>query len=148
MRAKHARQIRRGIIHRRIYNDALATASEPDSVMYVYRWASEWQSSASKLELAAWWRTARYTTRNPPYPRRGNNVSTENFYRVAATVTFAGEWFVPIDENVQTPEHAAEYVRSCVGAEDPENIIEEHAATVNFTDIWVTDEDGERLTNA
>lgn len=60
MRARHARQIRRGITHRRVYEDALATASEAYSVMFVHRWAADWRSSASKLALAAWSRTARY----------------------------------------------------------------------------------------
>ena len=70
---------------------------------------------------------------------------TDYFYRVKGTVTFTGEWFVEIDENIETPEHAIEYVRSMVDCQEPENVLEAHRLYVVPSEVWVTDEDGERV---
>lgn len=69
------------------------------------------------------------------------------YFRVEAEVTFTGEWFVEIDENVWTHEHAIEVVEDAAGIDDPENILLEHRAIVNHSKIWVTDENGERIEN-
>ena len=67
------------------------------------------------------------------------------YYRVKGTVTFTGEWFVEIDEYVQTPKDAIEYVRSMIDCQEPENIIEKHKMSADAREVWVTDEDGERV---
>ena len=70
---------------------------------------------------------------------------TDYFYRVKGTVTFTGEWFVEIDENIETPKDAIEYVRSMIACEGPENILEKHKMSADAHEVWVTDEDGERV---
>lgn len=67
------------------------------------------------------------------------------YYRVKVTVTFTGEWFVGIDECVQTPKDAIKYVRSMIDCQEPENILEEHKLSADVREVWVTDEDGERV---
>ena len=70
---------------------------------------------------------------------------TDYFYRVKGTVTFTGEWFVPIDENVRTPRDAIESVRSMIDCQEPENVLQEHKLSADAREVWVTDEDGERV---
>lgn len=74
-------------------------------------------------------------------------MSTDRFFRVKATVTYTGEWFIPIDENIQTPEDAMENVRSGAGFMDPENILEDHTAYILPSEVWLADEDGEKVTD-
>lgn len=70
-------------------------------------------------------------------------------FRVKATVTVTGEWFIPVDDRVQTPDDAiAELTRAGLIEEEPENIIEPYKAWILPSEVWMTDEHGERIQDA
>jgi len=66
------------------------------------------------------------------------------FWRVKATLTVTGEWFVPIEEFALSAEDAMEFIRSAAGTVDPENILEDHQAYILPSEVWLADENGER----
>ena len=72
-------------------------------------------------------------------------MSQAEFFRVKATITYTGEWFVPIDEHVSTPEQAMEYVRRNADIEEPENVLEPVIAYMLPSEVWPADEEGERV---
>jgi hypothetical protein len=68
------------------------------------------------------------------------------YFRVRAKVTFTAEYFVPVDEYIQTEAHALENVRSGLAFTNPDNILVDHTALL-AEPIFPTDDDGNPLTS-
>jgi hypothetical protein len=71
----------------------------------------------------------------------------ERYWRVLATTERVDEFFIEVDEFIDTPEKAAQHViKDAFQGLDPENEhVDEPLITVNRQAIWVTDENGDRL---